>query len=66
MTRFAWRALLQAGLEAGIVPKAFWQLTPAEFACAIGRDLNHAPLSRARLSELAQAFPDKNKDMSDG
>ncbi len=66
MSRFAWRALMQAGRDIGVMPKVFWQLTPAEFALVVGRDLSHAPLSRARLSALAQAFPDRNKDTNDG
>ncbi|MEM9969557.1 MAG: phage tail assembly chaperone [Pseudomonadota bacterium] len=66
MTRFQWRALVQAALGAGVPLREAWQLTPAELAFLLGRDLSVAPLSRARLSELAAAFPDMRKDQSDG
>ena len=65
MTRFQWRALLQAGQGLGLRPREFWALTPAELACLLGRDLSVAPLSRARLSQLAMAFPDLKKDEGD-
>ena len=41
-------------------PDAFWRLTPREIAGAVaGQTGNRAsPLSRARLSDLLQLYPD--------
>lgn len=66
MRRFDWAALLRAGLELGYRPCQFWRLTPAELAFLLGRDGGQAPLSRARLEELAAAFPDRVKGDDDG
>ncbi len=67
MTRFAWGDLLRAGCALGLRPSDVWRLTPAELAMLLGKDGGGAaPLSRARLEELAAAFPDLEKDVSDG
>jgi len=59
--RFDWPALMQAGMRGvGLRPDQFWRLTPAELILLLGRDARAAPLSRARLDELASAFPDKD------
>lgn len=63
MSRFDWAELLRAGALAGLRPRDFWQLTPAELRLVLGKDGGGAPLSRARLEELAAAFPDEGKDM---
>lgn len=60
MSRFDWPALMRAGVDLGFRPAEFWALTPAELAFLLGRDGAAAPLSRARLEELAAAFPDKD------
>lgn len=57
--RFDWRSLLRAGLMAGLPLREVWRLTPAELAFLVGREGAGAPLSRARLEELAAAFPDE-------
>lgn len=62
MTRFAWAELLRAGCALGLRPRDVWGLTPAELAFLLGKDGSGAPLSRARLEELAAAFPDEGKD----
>ncbi len=62
MTRFAWSELLRAGCALGLRPREVWDLTPAELAFLLGKDGSGAPLSRARLEELAAAFPDERKD----
>ncbi|MEM6385773.1 MAG: phage tail assembly chaperone [Pseudomonadota bacterium] len=59
MTRFAWADLLRAGCSLGMTPRDVWALTPAELAFLLGKEGGDAPLSRARLEELAAAFPDK-------
>lgn len=63
MSRFAWAELLRAGCALGMMPRDVWDLTPAELAFLLGKDGAAAPLSRARLEELAAAFPDEKKDM---
>ena len=51
---------MRLGLKGlGLSPAHFWALTPAELMLLLGRDGSEAPLGRARLEELAQAFPDR-------
>lgn len=47
-------------------PDQFWCLTPAELRMMMGVDAATPPLTRARLSELAAAFPDVRKGTGDG
>jgi len=62
-----WPGLMRAGLTGlRLTPAEFWRLTPAELMMMLGRDAGSAPLGRARLEELARAFPDERKGMSDG
>lgn len=62
-----WRGLLQAGLHGlGLEPAVFWRLTPVELRIMLGREGLVPPLTRARLAELAAAFPDVRKDQGDG
>jgi uncharacterized phage protein (TIGR02216 family) len=62
-----WRGLLQAGLNGlGLEPTVFWRLTPVELKIMLGREGSVPPLTRARLAELAAAFPDTMKDGRDG
>lgn len=54
-----WPGLMRLGLRGlGLKPAEFWALTPAELMVMLGRDGGEAPLGRARLEELARAFPD--------
>lgn len=56
---FDWPGLMRLGLRGlGLTPDRFWALTPAELMVMLGKDGASAPLGRARLEELAQAFPD--------
>jgi uncharacterized phage protein (TIGR02216 family) len=65
--RIDWRGLLQAGLhELRLEPAVFWRLTPVELKIMLGRENLVPPLTRARLAELAAAFPDVRKDQTDG
>ena len=58
MTGFDWPALMQAGIKGlGLRPHEFWALTPAELVWLLGQGDGQAPLTRARLQELEQAFP---------
>lgn len=62
-----WPGLMQAGLGGlGLAPDAFWRLTPAELRMMLGVDAGTAPLTRARLDELARAFPDGTKESGHG
>ncbi|MGY9048188.1 hypothetical protein P775_18650 [Puniceibacterium antarcticum] len=57
---FDWAALMRAGLRGlGLTPDQFWALTPAELQLLLGSDAGAAPMGRARLEELAAAYPDK-------
>lgn len=67
MNGIDWRGLLQAGLHGlGLEPAVFWRLTPVELKIMLGREGLVPPLTRARLAELAAAFPDVRKDQDDG
>ena len=63
-----WRGLMRAGLhQLGLEPVVFWQLTPVELRMMLGAEQVAPPLTRARLAELAAAFPDiRDKGKSDG
>ena len=67
MSAIDWRGLMQAGLHGlGLHPADFWRLTPVELKIMLGREGLVPPLTRARLAELAAAFPDVKKDQGDG
>jgi uncharacterized phage protein (TIGR02216 family) len=66
MSGFDWPALLRAGLcGAGLKPHEFWRLTPVELLTMLGSGAGAAPLTRARLDELARAYPDVNGGSAD-
>lgn len=57
--RFDWAGLMRLGLRGlGLRPAEFWALTPIELMVMLGRDQARPPMGRARLEELARAFPD--------
>ncbi len=59
MARFDWSGLMRAGLVGlRLPPAAFWALSPAELLIMLGHGSGPAPMGRARLEELARAFPD--------
>ena len=63
MSGIDWRGLMQAGLHGlGMEPAVVWRLTPVELRIMLGREQMLPPLTRARLAELAAAFPDVTKD----
>ena len=67
MSGIDWRGLMQAGLHGlRLEPAVFWGLTPVELKIMLGREGLVPPLTRARLAELAAAFPDVRKDQGDG
>ncbi len=62
-----WAGLMAAGMRGlGLQPAEFWRLTPVELMLMLGMGGGDAPLSRARLEELAAAYSDLNKDRIDG
>ena len=62
MNRIDWAGLLRAGLFGlRLTPEAFWRLTPVELRIMLGTDRTGPVLTRARLEELAAAFPDRGK-----
>ncbi|SIO10981.1 phage conserved hypothetical protein [Rhodovulum sp. ES.010] len=63
MTGFDWGTLMQAGIRGlGLKPAEFWGLTPAELMLMLGAVGGPAPMTRARMEELARAFPDRKED----
>lgn len=66
MTRIDWPGLMRAGLHGlGLTPDAFWRLTPVELKIMLGADRTSPALTRARLDELAAAFPDTGRAVAD-
>lgn len=62
-----WAGLMRAGLLGlGLSPDAFWRLTPVELKIMLGGQAGPAALTRARLDELAAAYPDGSMGKSDG
>lgn len=57
--RIDWPGLMRAGMQGlGLEPAVFWRLTPAELRVMLGLEAAVPPLTRARLMEMAAAFPD--------
>lgn len=55
-----WPGLMRLGLrELGLSPAEFWALTPAELLVKLGLEAGRPALTRARLEELARAYPDR-------
>lgn len=60
--RLDWAGLMRLGLRGlGLMPEEFWQLTPVELMVMLGREAGAPSMSRARLEELARAFPDREE-----
>lgn len=67
MSGIDWPGLMRAGLRGlGLRPEEFWRLTPVELLVMLGHEAGPPPLTRARLEELARAFPDAPKGGGDG
>ncbi|QCO54608.1 phage tail assembly chaperone [Pseudorhodobacter turbinis] len=67
MTGIDWAGLMQVGLHGlGMQPQDFWRLTPVELRIKLGAAASAAPLTRARLEDLARAFPDVKKETEHG
>lgn len=62
MTSIDWAGLLRVGLrDLRLTPDTFWRLTPIELKIMLGADGTSPALTRARLEELAVAYPDARK-----
>ncbi|MDQ2067695.1 phage tail assembly chaperone [Xinfangfangia sp. CPCC 101601] len=60
MSGIDWPGLMRAGLrELGLEPAVFWRLTPVELRIMLGAEAAAPAFTRARLAELAAAFPDR-------
>ncbi|MFA9232178.1 MAG: rcc01693 family protein [Microgenomates group bacterium] len=65
--RIDWSGLMQMGLgHLALHPGEFWSLTPIELRIMLGVDKASSPITRHRLEELSQAFPDVKKDADHG
>ncbi|KIC08350.1 hypothetical protein RA19_20480 [Leisingera sp. ANG-M1] len=59
MSTLDWPALMRAGMAGlKLLPRDFWQLTPAELRLMLGEAAQPQPMARNRLAELMQDFPD--------
>jgi uncharacterized phage protein (TIGR02216 family) len=62
-----WPGLLRAGLgQLRLTPDQFWRLSPVELRIMLGAEAVASPLTRARLDELAAAYPDRGKGEDHG
>lgn len=67
MSLIDWPGLMRAGLgQLGLAPDVFWRLSPIELRIMLGAEAALPPLTRARLEELAAAFPDGVKGGNHG
>jgi uncharacterized phage protein (TIGR02216 family) len=65
--RLDWPGLMRVGMQhLGLAPDAFWRLTPAELRILSGAEALVPPLTRARLEELARAYPDARGEQGHG
>lgn len=64
MSGIDWPGLLRVGLhDLRLDPAVFWRMTPLELRIMVGAESSVPPLTRARLEELAAAFPDIRREM---
>ena len=67
MSGIDWPGLMRAGLWGlRLEPAAFWRLSPVELRIMLGAERSGLPLTRARLAELAAAFPDAAQERCNG
>ena len=66
MSAIDWPGLMRVGLaDLRLTPEVFWRLTPMELKIMLGADRTSPALTRARLDELAAAYPDARKAGAD-
>jgi len=62
MPGFDWPAMMRAAFQGlRLRPDEFWALTPAEFLMMLGIDGGSPALTRDRLAELSEKYPDSQK-----
>ena len=67
MSGFDWAGLMRAGLgQLRLTPDQFWRLSPMELRMMLGAEAAIPPLTKARLDELAAAYPDRGKGKDHG
>ena len=67
MSGIDWPGLMRAGMgRLGLTPDHFWRLSPVELRIMLGAEAAVPPLTRARLEELAAAYPDQGKGKDHG
>lgn len=67
MRAMDWPGLMRAGLgQLRLTPDQFWRLSPMELRMMLGTKWASPPLSRARLDELAAAYPDQERGKDHG
>lgn len=67
MSGIDWPGLMRAGLgQLRLTPEAFWRLSPIELRLMLGAEVAVPPVTKARLEELAAAYPDGRKGESNG
>lgn len=67
MNRIDWPGLMRAGMgDLRLTPDQFWRLSPVELRIMLGAEAAVPPLTRARLEELAAAYPDQGKGKDHG
>ena len=66
MSAIDWPGLMRVGMfDLRLTPEVFWRLTPIELKIMLGADRTSPALTRARLEELAAAYPDARKAGAD-
>lgn len=62
MTTLDWPALMRAGMAGlRLLPRDFWQLTPAELQLMLGEAAQPQVMQRDRMAALMRAFPDRRE-----
>ncbi|RYH11180.1 rcc01693 family protein [Tropicimonas sp. IMCC6043] len=62
-----WAGLMRLGLrDLGLAPEVFWRLSPIELLVMLGAEAGRPAFTRARLDELARAYPDTGEESSNG
>ncbi|WP_312528766.1 phage tail assembly chaperone [Paracoccus sp. (in: a-proteobacteria)] len=62
-----WAGLMRVGMSPramgglGLVPDAFWRLSPGELALMLGISPGAGVMTRDRLAELSARFPDADR-----
>lgn len=67
MSALDWPGLMRVGLGLlRLTPDQFWRLSPVELQMMLGAEAAIPPLTKARLDELAAAYPDREKGKDHG